>query len=39
MSQPADKPTFLSRLGHNFLTGLFLMLPLGLTLYLSLIHI
>lgn len=33
MSQPADKPTFLSRLGHNFLTGLFLMLPLGLTLY------
>ena len=33
MSQPADKPSFLSRLGHNFLTGLFLMLPLGLTLY------
>ena len=33
MSQPADKPTFLSRLGHNCLTGLFLMLPLGLTLY------
>ncbi|MEN9815738.1 MAG: hypothetical protein RLZZ412_1720, partial [Verrucomicrobiota bacterium] len=21
MSQPADKPSFLSRLGHNFLTG------------------
>jgi len=33
MSQSDDKPTFLSRLGHNFLTGLFLMLPLGLTLY------
>ena len=33
MSQPADKPSLLSRLGHNFLTGLFLMLPLGLTLY------
>ena len=33
MSPPVEKPTFLSRLGHNFLTGLFLMLPLGLTLY------
>jgi len=33
MTSPVEKPSFLSRLGHNFLTGLFLMLPLGLTLY------
>jgi uncharacterized membrane protein len=33
MSAQAEKASWLSRLGHNFLTGLFLMLPLGLTLY------
>lgn len=33
MSEANEKPTFASRLGHNFLTGLFLLLPIGLTLY------
>jgi hypothetical protein len=33
MGEPNEKTTFASRLGHNFLTGLFLLLPIGLTLY------
>ena len=33
MSDSPEKSTFASRLGHNFLTGLFLLLPIGLTLY------
>jgi uncharacterized membrane protein len=33
MSDSPEKNTFASRLGHNFLTGLFLLLPIGLTLY------
>ncbi len=33
MGDSPDKTTFASRLGHNFLTGLFLLLPIGLTLY------
>ena len=33
MGETHEKTTFASRLGHNFLTGLFLMLPIGLTLY------
>jgi uncharacterized membrane protein len=33
MSPPAEKSSFLSRLGHNFLTGLFLTLPLALTFW------
>jgi uncharacterized membrane protein len=33
MSDSPEKTTFASRLGHNFLTGLFLLLPIGLTLY------
>lgn len=33
MSDPAEKPTLGSRIGHNFLTGMFLLLPIGLTLY------
>ncbi|MEI7651314.1 MAG: DUF502 domain-containing protein [Verrucomicrobiota bacterium] len=31
--ESSEKNTFGSRLGHNFLTGLFLLLPIGLTLY------
>jgi uncharacterized membrane protein len=33
MGETNEKTTFASRLGHNFLTGLFLLLPIGLTLY------
>ena len=33
MSDLPDPRTLASRLGHNFLTGLFLLLPIGLTLY------
>ena len=33
MSDSPEKNTLASRLGHNFLTGLFLLLPIGLTLY------
>lgn len=33
MGESNEKTTFASRLGHNFLTGLFLLLPIGLTLY------
>jgi uncharacterized membrane protein len=33
MGETHEKTTFASRLGHNFLTGLFLLLPIGLTLY------
>lgn len=33
MSDLPEKTTFLSRVGHNFLTGLFLVMPLGLTFY------
>ena len=33
MSDSPENSTFASRLGHNFLTGLFLLLPIGLTLY------
>jgi uncharacterized membrane protein len=33
MGDSTDKTTFASRLGHNFLTGLFLLLPIGLTIY------
>ncbi len=33
LPEPTEKNTFRSRLGHNFLTGLFLLLPVGLTLY------
>jgi uncharacterized membrane protein len=33
LTDPSEKNTFGSRLGHNFLTGLFLLLPIGLTLY------
>ncbi|MFZ9978984.1 MAG: DUF502 domain-containing protein [Opitutales bacterium] len=33
MSDSPEKTTFASRLSHNFLTGLFLLLPVGLTLY------
>jgi uncharacterized membrane protein len=33
MSESPEQSTFASRLGHNFLTGLFLLLPIGLTLY------
>lgn len=33
MSDTPEKSTFASRLGHNFLTGLFLLMPIGLTLY------
>jgi uncharacterized membrane protein len=33
MSDSSEKTTLASRLGHNFLTGLFLLLPIGLTLY------
>ena len=33
MTETPEKTSFGSRLGHNFLTGMFLVLPLGLTLY------
>ena len=33
MGETTEKTTLASRLGHNFLTGLFLLLPIGLTLY------
>lgn len=33
MSELPENSSFGSRLGHNFLTGMFLVLPLGLTLY------
>jgi uncharacterized membrane protein len=33
MTETPEKSSFGSRLGHNFLTGMFLVLPLGLTLY------
>lgn len=33
MPPPSPKSSFGSRLGHNFLTGVFLILPIGLTLY------
>jgi uncharacterized membrane protein len=33
MGETNEKTTFASRLGHNFLTGLFLLLPIGLTFY------
>lgn len=33
MGETNEKTTLASRLGHNFLTGLFLLLPIGLTLY------
>jgi uncharacterized membrane protein len=33
MESPKEKVSFLSRLGSNFLTGLLLLLPLGLTLW------
>ena len=33
MGETNEKTTFASRLGHNFLTGLFLLMPIGLTLY------
>lgn len=32
MESPAEPRTLLSRVGHNFLTGLFLLLPIGITL-------
>jgi uncharacterized membrane protein len=33
MTETPENSSFGSRLGHNFLTGMFLVLPLGLTLY------
>jgi uncharacterized membrane protein len=33
MGETNEKTTLASRLGHNFLTGLFLLMPIGLTLY------
>jgi uncharacterized membrane protein len=33
MGETNEKNTLASRLGHNFLTGLFLLMPIGLTLY------
>lgn len=33
MGETHEKTTLASRLGHNFLTGLFLLLPIGLTFY------
>ena len=33
MGETPEKTTLASRLGHNFLTGLFLLMPIGLTLY------
>jgi uncharacterized membrane protein len=33
MTETPEKSSFGSRLGHNFLTGMFLVLPLGLTVY------
>ena len=33
METPKEKSTLLGRIGHNFLTGLLLLLPLGLTLW------
>ncbi len=33
MGETNENNTFASRLGHNFLTGLFLLMPIGLTLY------
>ena len=33
MTETPEKSSFGSRLGHNFLTGMFLVLPLGLPLY------
>jgi uncharacterized membrane protein len=33
MPNHLEKPSFGSRLGHNFLTGMFLVLPIGLTFY------
>ncbi len=35
MGDAGEKPTLGSRIGHNFLTGLFLLLPIGLTLYVA----
>ncbi len=33
MSETPEKRTFASRVGHNFLTGMFLLLPISLTFY------
>jgi uncharacterized membrane protein len=33
MAETPENSSFGSRIGHNFLTGMFLLLPLGLTLY------
>jgi uncharacterized membrane protein len=33
MSETPEKTTFASRVGHNFLTGMFLLLPISLTFY------